>query len=94
MCKQGSWKKLKIGNKEVNIDNCIYKIVKSLNESGLETIACCCGHGKQPPRISLKTGQELMIFDYATAQEISKRFKPLNQFKKNYYEQNNYKTKQ
>ena len=78
MCEWGNTKILKINGKDRVIDSCIYDLVKVLNDNGFETVACCCGHGKQPPRISLKDGWELLIFDYDTAQKISKLFPPIN----------------
>ena len=48
MCKWGTDKKVKVirGNKKVKIDKCLAPLVKMLNKYGIETIACCCGHGK------------------------------------------------
>ena len=77
MCKYGQWEKLNINGKTVNIDKCLVKSVKVLNDNGFKTMACCCGHGKQPPRISFEH-KELLIFDYETAQKISKLFHPIN----------------
>ena len=90
MCKWGNTKVLKLEIPKENsstrkkkfkncaIDSCIYDLVKQLNKGGLKTIACCCGHGKQPPRISLRDGRELLIFDYDTATKIGKMFPPIN----------------
>ena len=40
MCKWGT-------DKEVTkVDACIAPLVQMLNDYGIETIACCCGHGK------------------------------------------------
>lgn len=65
--------------KKVAIDSCIASIVKALNDNGIHTIACCCGHGKQPGRISLADGRELLIAnDYYSAQTICKSFPPIN----------------
>ena len=78
MCKWGNWKYLKINGRVRNIDECIFSLIKVLNENGFETVASCCGHGKQPPRISLKDGRELLMFDYDTATKIGKLFPPIN----------------
>lgn len=43
------------------IDRCIHHIVAALNAGGVETVACCCGHGKQPGRIDLADGRVLAI---------------------------------
>lgn len=43
------------------IDRCIHHIVAALNAGGVETVACCCGHGTQPGRIDLADGRVLRI---------------------------------
>ena len=50
-----------IGRRVRNIDKCIALIVAALNSSGIETIASCCGHGKQKGRIDLIDGRVLFI---------------------------------
>lgn len=43
------------------IDWCIHHIVAALNAGGVETVACCCGHGEQDGRIDLADGRVLVI---------------------------------
>ena len=43
------------------IDACIAPIVQALNDTGLATRACCCGHGEHPGVISLMDGREVLI---------------------------------
>lgn len=43
------------------IDWCIHHIVAALNAGGVETAACCCGHGTQNGRIDLVDGRVLTI---------------------------------
>ena len=43
------------------IDGCIHQIVAALNAGGVETVASCCGHGKQDGRIDLSDGRVLII---------------------------------
>lgn len=43
------------------IDWCIHHIVAALNAGGVETVACCCGHGQQEGRIDLADGRILFI---------------------------------
>lgn len=43
------------------IDWCIHKIVAALNAGGVETVACCCGHGEKDGRIDLADGRVLVI---------------------------------
>ena len=81
MCIQNSVKQVKLftpdykGHQFANVDTCISGAVQALNDAGMKTIASCCGHGKQPSRITLEDGREMFIFkDYETAQKISKMF--------------------
>ena len=53
MCKWGTDKnvllmkqKLFSGRIEIKVDACIAPLIQMLNDYGIETIACCCGHGK------------------------------------------------
>lgn len=50
-----------INGKVICIDWCIHQIVAALNAGGVETIACCCGHGTQDGRIDLADGRVLFI---------------------------------
>lgn len=43
------------------IDLCIAPIVKALNDAGIYTSGCCCGHGKIDGSISLQDGRVLWI---------------------------------
>lgn len=43
------------------IDWCIHHIVAALNAGGVETVASCCGHGKQDGRIDLADGRVLIV---------------------------------
>ncbi|GAB3380900.1 hypothetical protein NCG89_00935 [Spongiibacter taiwanensis] len=43
------------------IDWCIHQIVAALNAGGVETVACCCGHGAEQGRIDLADGRILRI---------------------------------
>ena len=78
MCKWGNTSPLEIKGKTVFIDNCIFDLVKSLNENYKTTIACCCGHGKQPTSIAFEDGSEIIILNYEQARKVSKLFPPIN----------------
>lgn len=49
------------GRTEIGVDACIAPLVQALNDAGIETIACCCGHGKTYGRIDLADGRVLMV---------------------------------
>ncbi len=44
-----------------SIDPCIAHIVAALNAGGVETVACCCGHGQEDGRIDLADGRVLWL---------------------------------
>ncbi len=44
MCKWNKWG-------DTRIDPCMRKFIKNLNDSGIRTLACCCGHGVYPMTI-------------------------------------------
>ena len=46
---------------EKGIDRCIAPIVKALNDAGIYTANCCCGHGKEDGIILLHDGRILVI---------------------------------
>lgn len=67
-----------INGKRFDIDCCISNIVKALNDVGIETVASCCGHGKQPGNIVFKDGREIIIApDFETGRKISSIFDPI-----------------
>ncbi len=48
--------------KETGIDACISHIVTALNNAGMPTSNCCCGHGKSYGWIALHDGREIRLF--------------------------------
>lgn len=61
--------------KNCAIDKCIAPIVQALNDGGIRTIACCCGHKRGFGNIVLEDGRELLICpDYETARMIDDKF--------------------
>jgi hypothetical protein len=43
------------------VDACIAPIVKALNEGGVLTRSCCCGHGARRPEIILADHSRLVL---------------------------------
>lgn len=69
--------------KVVDIDSCIFPIVKALNDAEIETVASCCGHGKYTGNIALKDGRELIICpDYETGRKVDMFIKELREAEK------------
>lgn len=58
---------LPLGGRVRSIDRCIHHLVAALSAGGCETVACCCGHGKQDGRIDLADGRVLVIMSETDA---------------------------
>lgn len=43
------------------VDRCIAPIVQALNQAGIYTSGCCCGHGESDGTINLHDGRVLII---------------------------------
>lgn len=71
MCEQGSFEMLKVPEYDQNtreyiwseqkIDTCLANLVQILNDGGLFTKSCCCGHGKFKGTLVLQNGKILFI---------------------------------
>ena len=68
MCKWGTDKIVKLykpmhnsKRTEIAVDACLADLVQALNDAGIETIGCCCGHGKGAGDIQLADGRVLTI---------------------------------
>lgn len=63
------------GRKLIDVDSCLADIVMALNEIGVHTKACCCGHGHAPGNIALEDGRELIIApDFLSARVAERAF--------------------
>lgn len=47
--------------KSVGVDSCLATMVKALNDGGIATRACCCGHGHRVPSIALWDGRWIVV---------------------------------
>lgn len=45
------------------IDPCMRYFIKWLNNREIETVSCCCGHGKHPMSILVKSPDRSHIYD-------------------------------
>ena len=52
---------MEIDNKSFDIDECMIPLVRALNDAGIETEGCCCGHGKTTGWIHLADDTYLII---------------------------------
>ena len=55
------------------VHSCIAPIVQALNDSGIATVASCCGHGERLGTIALQDGRELIVTpDFESARRLLK----------------------
>ena len=80
MCIQGNEKQIVLTDgRKKSCDECIQPLVQLLNDREMQTVASCCGHGKRPTNIALKSGKEIVIArNYKEGRMIDKLFKPIN----------------
>lgn len=45
---------IEIDNRQIRIDKCMANIILFLNEKGIKTLACCCGHNIYIPSIVIQ----------------------------------------
>ena len=68
MCKRGNTVKMElpiVGDFRqgiADIDKCLAPIIKALNDGGVLTTGCCCGHGEIMGYIHLANGKYLGVF--------------------------------
>lgn len=74
MCEWGKTKRISVlrrpplspfsddGRYPVEVDFCIADYVQTMNDRGIVTVSCCCGHGKTPPSVLVDMAS---IFDLA-----------------------------
>jgi len=43
-------------NESRRLDPCMKNLIAFLNQEGIKTVACCCGHDKYPMTIVVETG--------------------------------------
>jgi hypothetical protein len=55
-------------------DPCLEPLIRALNDSGIRTVASCCGHGHRPGSIALEDGRWLFIATEAQRQVIDGAF--------------------
>lgn len=55
MCQKRNSVNAKIGNRLVRVDACLRDLIESLQLLGIDTLMCCCGHGKYPPSVIVRT---------------------------------------
>jgi hypothetical protein len=52
MCQSRNSTKVKLKNgKIVRVDMCIAPLIEQLNDHGIKTLSCCCGHDRYEPTV-------------------------------------------
>lgn len=51
MCQRGETGEVYLKRGTVRVDACLKEIIQELNDKGIITLGCCCGHGKYPRTI-------------------------------------------
>ena len=69
------------------IDPCLKDLIKALQEHGIETLGCCCGHGKYPMTIVYRPIGSLNgnIYEFCTGWGIPRKKKFYKKDKQGYY---------
>ncbi len=44
-----------------HVDACIQPLVQAINNAGIRTVNCCCGHGHRHGSVILEDGREILI---------------------------------
>ena len=57
MCNKRDSTRIKIDGKNVRVDSCMANLIETLNNNGIGTSACCCGHGRYDMSIVVGDGK-------------------------------------
>ena len=55
MCNKRNSRKVTIKGRTFRVDSCIAKEVKELNNKGIKTLGCCCGHFRYKKTIIIES---------------------------------------
>ncbi len=84
MCKKTNYK---IPNPR--IDKCMEKLIRALRLYGIDTLACCCGHGKYPMTIVHRHNSNDFlngnIYDFISGWRIPRKRNFYKRDKQGYY---------
>jgi len=74
MCRHGDRVKIRIGDKEQDVDRCLAPIIKALNEGGIKTAMSCCGHGEHDGFILCADEDKYRLLIVVSEEESLERF--------------------
>lgn len=78
MCETGSITEIFIEGRSILVDTCIARRIEMINKScyrNLKTVGCCCGHGKYPETIIVKSKKDGKIYEFNTMTVIPRKRK-------------------
>jgi hypothetical protein len=61
--------------KQMMIDECLAPIIDALNQAGIYTVQCCCGHGYQYGEIELVDGRFLLVCTKEQRDKLHEEYK-------------------
>ena len=92
MCQSRNSTKIKLcqpnlhsGKTEVWVDKCIAPLIQMLNDYGVRTIGCCCGHGKWKGSVFIQNKYTENVFEMYTALHIKRKRKFYAKMKDGYF---------
>lgn len=63
-----------IRGKDVRLDSCLRRRIERLNQRGIVTLACCCGHGRYPTTIVVRHGKVVRELRTGVVLSAKRRF--------------------
>lgn len=66
MCGTRNSRRISIQGRNIRVDGCMAEKIVRLNELGVVTLGCCCGHGRYPTTIIVKSSSGT-IYDSCSA---------------------------
>lgn len=78
--------KLNKKNDGRRIDPCMRNIIECLQQAGVDTLACCCGHGKYPMSIIINIGfGKILALEIFSNLQIPRKKRFYKRDKEGYY---------
>lgn len=72
MCDKHGSTKIQIGTRRVKVDRCMKQLIIWLNDTGVKTVMCCCGHGKYRPTVTYQKANGAIVEFYSNSFVLTK----------------------
>ena len=83
MCKWGTRSKVSVirranpsikdGWHEIYVDSCLKSLIQEMNNHGIVTTNCCCGHGKGKGSVLIERGYEVIELKLSKLSKLSEK---------------------